>query len=87
MDLEDELKHFIVEALMLEDVNPDDIDPESPLFNEGLGLDSIDALELATAINKRYGVRITASDNSNNAIFRNLRSLAAYVAARNKPAE
>jgi acyl carrier protein len=82
MELEDELRHFIIDALMLEDVRPEEIDPEAPLFNGGLGLDSIDALELATALNKRYGVRIRANDNANHAIFSNLRSLASYVAAQ-----
>ncbi|MEO8214817.1 MAG: phosphopantetheine-binding protein, partial [Myxococcales bacterium] len=54
-DIEAELKALIVEALMLEDVTPADIDSEAAIFGDGLGLDSIDALELALAINKRYG--------------------------------
>lgn len=86
MELEDELRHFIVESLMLDDVRPEDIKPEAPLFGEGLGLDSIDALELATALNKKYGVRIRADDNVNNAIFSSLRSLASYVASERKAA-
>ena len=79
MSLEAELKELIIEALMLEDVASDDIDSEEPLFVEGLGLDSIDALELAMAIDKRYGVRIKADDEQNKQIFSNVRSLAAYV--------
>ncbi len=79
MSLEAELKELIIEALMLEDVDVDDIDTDEPLFVEGLGLDSIDALELAMAIDKRYGVRIKADDEQNKQIFSNVRSLAAYV--------
>lgn len=84
MELEDELRHFIIESLMLDDVRPEDIIAEAPLFGEGLGLDSIDALELATALNKKYGVRIRADDNANTAIFASLRSLASYVASERK---
>ena len=64
MSLEKELKELIIEALMLEDMSVDDITDEEPLFVEGLGLDSIDALELAMAIDKRYGVRIKADRKS-----------------------
>ncbi|MBX3274933.1 MAG: acyl carrier protein [Sandaracinaceae bacterium] len=79
MSLENELKELIIEALMLEDVEVGDIGTDEPLFVEGLGLDSIDALELAMAIDKRYGVRIKADDEQNRQIFSNVRSLAAYV--------
>lgn len=77
--LEDELKHLIVEALTLEDVRPSDIQPTEPLFVTGLGLDSIDALELSIAIEKRYGVRLTADDAQNELIFQSLRSLAQHI--------
>lgn len=77
--LQGELKQLIVEALMLEDVRPDDIDAEAPLFGEGLGLDSIDALELAIAIDRRYGVKIEAEDERNKEIFRNVASLAKHI--------
>lgn len=77
--LEKELKELIIEALMLEDVSVDDIESEEPLFVEGLGLDSIDALELAMAIDKKYGVRIKADDEENKTIFSNVRALAEYV--------
>jgi len=80
MSLEAELKELIIEALMLEDLNVGDIDSDQPLFVEGLGLDSIDALELAMAIDKRYGVRIKADNEENQQIFSNVRSLATYVA-------
>lgn len=78
-NLERELKELIVDALMLEDMDAQDIDSDEPLFVEGLGLDSIDALELAMAIDKKYGVRIKADDEQNKAIFSNVKSLAAYV--------
>jgi acyl carrier protein len=79
-DLEREIKELIVEALMLDDVTPESIDSAAPLFVEGLGLDSIDALELAMAIDKKFGVRIRADDEGNKAIFANVKNLAAYVA-------
>ncbi len=78
-ELEQELKELIVDALMLEDVEASEIDSDEPLFVEGLGLDSIDALELAMAIDKKYGVRIKADDEQNRRIFTNVKSLADYV--------
>jgi acyl carrier protein len=80
VSLEDDLKQLIVEALMLDDVQPDQIDSDAPLFVEGLGLDSIDALELAIAIDKKYGVKIRAEDEGTRSIFANVRSLAEHVA-------
>jgi acyl carrier protein len=79
--LRTDVKRMIVEALMLEDVDPKDIVDDALLFGEGLGLDSIDALELAIAIDKRYGVKIEAEDENNRAIFRSVASLAAHIAA------
>jgi acyl carrier protein len=79
--LEEELKALIVESLMLEDVKPEDINSEEPLFVEGLGLDSIDALELAMAIHKKYGVRTSADDENNRENFHSVKSLAAFVRA------
>ena len=75
------LKRLIVEALMLEDVKAEEIDDDAPLFGEGLGLDSIDALELAIAIDRRFGVKIEAEDERNREIFRSVSSLAAHIAA------
>jgi acyl carrier protein len=70
---------------MLEDVKPEEIDSTAPLFNEGLGLDSIDALELVE-IGRRYGVRIKSDDERNREIFSSVRSLAAFIAEeRSKP--
>lgn len=78
--LEKEIKELIVDALMLDDVTPAEIDSEAPLFVEGLGLDSIDALELAIAIDKKYGVKIKAEDEGTRDIFRSVRSLADHIA-------
>lgn len=76
---EQEVAQLIVEALNLEDVKPEEIDPEAPLFREGLGLDSIDALELALAISKKYGFKLQSDDKHNSAIFRSLRALTEHV--------
>ena len=76
---ERELAELIVTALNLEDIAPEAIDPEQPLFGSGLGLDSIDALELALAISKRYGFQLRSDDENNLRIFRSLRSLAAHI--------
>lgn len=78
--LEHELKELIVESLMLEDVKPAEIESSAPLFVEGLGLDSIDALELAMAIERRFGVKFQPDDDRNRAIFSSVRSLAEYIA-------
>jgi len=77
--VESEIKELIVEALMLEDVSPGDIDTEAPLFVEGLGLDSIDALEIAIALEERYGVRVEEDPEKNQELFSSVRSLAAFV--------
>jgi len=77
--LEFELKQLIIEALALEDVAPENIEPDAALFVEGLGLDSIDALELAMALEERYGVRIGDDPELNRQIFASVRNLAAYV--------
>ncbi len=78
-DLEKQLKEVIVESLMLEDVAPEDIDSEDALFVEGLGLDSIDALELAIAIDKKFGVRIKPDDEDTRKVFASVRSLATFL--------
>ena len=83
--LETEMKELIVSALLLDDLTPAQIDVDAPLFGEGLGLDSIDALELAMAIDRRFGVKIHAEDENNRAIFRSVRTLSAYVAAHSTP--
>lgn len=80
-ELLDELKHLLIDGLHLEDVTPDDIDPEAALFGEGLGLDSIDALEIAVILDKQYGVRVASDDERNPEIFATLASLTAFVEA------
>ncbi|MDX1497722.1 MAG: phosphopantetheine-binding protein [Salinisphaeraceae bacterium] len=76
---EQEMSQLIVDTLDLQDVDPAEIEPEAPLFREGLGLDSIDALELSLAISQQYGVQLRADDSNNKAIFATLRSLTAHV--------
>jgi len=77
--LELELKQLIIEALALEDVAPENIESNAALFVEGLGLDSIDALELAMALEERYGVRIGDDPELNRQIFASVSNLAAFV--------
>jgi len=76
--LEDEVGTLIVEALNLE-VAPADIHPEAPLFREGLELDSIDMLEIALEVSKRYGFQLRSDDADNVKIFASLRSLTAHI--------
>ena len=78
---ERELAQLLVESLNLEDVAPEQIDPDAALFNDGLGLDSIDALELALAITKRYGFQLRSDNDDNRRIFASLRALSAHVQA------
>jgi acyl carrier protein len=81
--LEQEVAELIVATLEL-DTDAAAIDPEAPLFTEGLGLDSIDALELALAISRRHGVELRADDENNRQIFQSLRALAAYIQENRK---
>jgi acyl carrier protein len=76
---EHELAQLLVESLNLEGVAPDSIDPEAPLFGDGLGLDSIDALELALAISKKYGFQLRSDSDENRRIFSSLRALSAHI--------
>lgn len=80
--LEQEIKELVISSLALEDIQPDDIDPAAPLFVEGLGLDSIDALELGLALQKRYGVHMSADAEETRRHFGSVRALAAFVAAQ-----
>jgi acyl carrier protein len=80
-DLELEIKQLIIESLTLEDITPSEIETDAPLFNEGLGLDSIDALDLAMTLEERYGVRGSQDVLENRRRFASVRSLAAFVAA------
>jgi acyl carrier protein len=76
---ERELAELILSAVNLDSVTANSIDPEAPLFGAGLGLDSIDALEIALEISKRYGLQLRADDEENRRIFASLRSLADYI--------
>ena len=78
-EIELELKKLVVETLALEDVSPENIESTAPLFVEGLGLDSIDALELAMVLEERYGVQLGEDPDENREIFHNISSLAAFV--------
>ena len=78
---EAELAQLLVESLNLEGISPEGIDPEAPLFGDGLGLDSIDALELALAISKRYGFQLRSDSDENRRIFGSLRALGEHVQA------
>jgi acyl carrier protein len=75
----DELKALLISELNLEDITPDDIDASAPLFRDGLGLDSIDALELAVVLDKKYGIKIKSSDERNKEIFSSLNALADFI--------
>ena len=77
--LEDRLKSLIVETLVLEDVDPASIETDAPLFGEGLGLDSIDALELALAIHSEFGVRTQEDDPKNREYYFSVKSLAEFI--------
>lgn len=76
---ERELAELLVESLNLDGVSAAEIDPEAPLFGAGLGLDSIDALELALAISKKYGFQLRSDNDDNRRIFGSLRALSAHV--------
>ena len=79
VDLEAEIKQLIIDSLMLEDLTVAEIESDAPLFVEGLGLDSIDALELAMALEERFGVEIQDDPDKNREIFASVKSLAAFV--------
>lgn len=83
--LEDQLKQLIVDSLALEDITPESIETDAPLFGEGLGLDSIDALEIALAIHAKFGVRTVANDEKNREYYYSIKTLAEFV--RQKQAE
>ena len=83
--MERELAQLIVESLNLEDVDAASIQPEAALFREGLGLDSIDALELALAVSSKYGFKLRSDDENNKQIFSSLRALARHVEQHRQP--
>jgi acyl carrier protein len=75
------LAGLVVEALHLDDVDPAQLDLGAPLFGEGLGLDSLDILEISLVIQQRYGIKLKADDPNNEAIFASLQSLADHLNA------
>ena len=79
--LELEVKELIIDVLQLEDITPDGIDAEAPLFVDGLGLDSIDALELGVALQKKYGISLSADSEDTRRHFASVKALAAMVAS------
>jgi acyl carrier protein len=82
--LEQEIKELIIHTMDLEDLAPDDIDTQAPLFVEGLGLDSIDALELGLALQKRYGITMPAQTEQTRQHFASVATLAIFVAENRK---
>jgi acyl carrier protein len=78
-DLKLEIKRLIIEVLALEDLKPEDIADDAPLFGDGLGLDSIDALELGIALRKRYHLKLEANDAGMKEHFRSVSSLCLLV--------
>jgi acyl carrier protein len=80
-DLNYQIKELIINALELEDIKPENIKDADPIFGEGLGLDSIDALELGIALKKKFGVKFSAENADNRKHFASVDALAAYIAA------
>ncbi len=79
--LPDDIKALIISSLNLEDITPEDIDTDAPLFGEGLGLDSIDALELGLALKKRYGITLSSETEEARRVFRSVAGIAEFVEA------
>lgn len=79
-NLREELKHKIISVLNLEDVAPEDIEINAPLFGSGLGLDSIDALELIVLLDKEYGIKL-ADPKKGKEIFESIETMASYIEA------
>ncbi len=78
-ELKREIKETIISALQLEDITPEDIVDSDPLFEEGLGLDSIDALELGVALKKKFGIKYSAESSDNKKYFASVNALAEYI--------
>ena len=83
-DLISQLKTMLIDGLRLEDIEPDEISPDAPLFGDGLGLDSIDALEIGVMLDRQFGIKITSADQRNVQIFSSLRTLADFIAENRK---
>ena len=82
--LELEVKQLIIDVLQLEDITPEEIDSAAPLFVEGLGLDSIDALELGVALQKKYGISLSADSEDTRRHFASVQALAAMIESHRK---
>ena len=83
-DLENKIKELLVASLDLEDVTVDDIETDAPLFGDGLGLDSIDALELGMAVRKNFNIAFSSDKAENKKIFYSVKTLADYVEGQMK---
>ena len=81
--LEDEIKELIIKSLELEDISPGDINEEEPLFIDGLGLDSIDALELGMALKKKYNLTLSSDKKENQKHFYSVKTLADFIRSNN----
>lgn len=79
MELNNELKNMIIEALELEEISPEDIVDSEPLFGDGLGLDSIDALELGMALKRKYNITLSSNKEENKKFFYSIDTLAEFV--------
>ena len=79
MELEQQIKQIIIDSLELEDISPDDINEDEALFNEGLGLDSIDALELGMALKKKYNIQLSKDKEENKKHFYSVKTIANLV--------
>jgi acyl carrier protein len=81
MTIKEQLKKIIIEELNLEEISPEDIEDDAPLFGEGLGLDSLDAVEIVVLLEKHFGVEVKSLDEGREA-FRSINTLAAYIEER-----
>lgn len=84
MNLHNEIKELIITSLNLEDITPEDIEDDAPLFNEGLGLDSIDALELGLAIKSKFNIVLAANSEENRDHFYSVNTLVQFIEANQK---
>ena len=83
-EIENKLKEIVVTSLDLEDITATDIETDVPLFGDGLGLDSIDALELGMAVKKEFGIVFSSNPADNKQIFRSVKTLADYIQSQGK---
>lgn len=82
IQLQEEIKQLIIDVLNLEEITTDDIETDMPLFGEGLGLDSIDALELGLAIKNHYGIVLSAENDETKQVFHSVKTLADFISAQ-----